>query len=127
MDSSKRPKVNVKPETLLMATIFGEKSIGPCDDDYHEIVGGKTLRETLLDVLDSIVMSPTAHFSPQFTAMIKPIIIARYGFDDGRTKTYQQLEKMFNVTRERIRQQETRALRMMRHPSRIRYLKPFLK
>lgn len=44
----------MKPEALLMAAIFGEKSSGPNDSDYHESVGGRNLREVLFSLLDKI-------------------------------------------------------------------------
>jgi RNA polymerase primary sigma factor len=49
------------------------------------------------------------------------------GLDDGETKTLDQIGKIFNLTRERIRQIEERALRKLRHPSRSQKLRDFLK
>ena len=50
----------------------------------------------------------------------------RFGIDDGRQRTLEEVGKEFNVTRERIRQIEAKALRKLRHPSRSRRLKDFL-
>ena len=50
----------------------------------------------------------------------------RFGLDDGRARTLEEVGKEFNVTRERIRQIEAKALRKLRHPSRSRKLKDYL-
>ena len=50
----------------------------------------------------------------------------RFGLDDGRTRTLEEVGKVFNITRERIRQIEAKALRKLRHPSRSKRLKDYL-
>ena len=50
----------------------------------------------------------------------------RFGVDDGRTRTLEEVGREFNVTRERIRQIEAKALRKLKHPSRSKRLKDFL-
>ena len=50
----------------------------------------------------------------------------RYGIDDGKPRTLEEVGREFNVTRERIRQIEAKALRKLRHPSRSKQLKDFL-
>ena len=50
----------------------------------------------------------------------------RFGIEDGRSRTLEEVGKEFNVTRERIRQIEAKALRKLRHPSRSKKLKDFL-
>ena len=57
---------------------------------------------------------------------MKKYIKLRFGLDDGKTRTLEEVGKEFNVTRERIRQIEAKALRKLRHPSRSRKLKDFL-
>jgi len=54
------------------------------------------------------------------------VLRLRFGLEDGRTRTLEEVGKEFNVTRERIRQIEAKALRKLRHPSRSRKLKDFL-
>ena len=54
------------------------------------------------------------------------VLRLRFGLEDGRARTLEEVGKEFNVTRERIRQIEAKALRKLRHPSRSKRLKDFL-
>ncbi|MBQ9624599.1 MAG: sigma-70 family RNA polymerase sigma factor, partial [Clostridia bacterium] len=72
------------------------------------------LKEQLMDVLDTL------------TPREKRVLLLRYGLEDGRGRTLEEVGKEFNVTRERIRQIEAKALRKLRHPSRSKKLKDFL-
>ena len=67
-----------------------------------------------MDVLDTL------------TPREKKVLELRFGLADGRTRTLEEVGKEFNVTRERIRQIEAKALRKLRHPSRSKKLKDFL-
>ena len=60
------------------------------------------------------------------TSREKKVLELRSGLADGRTRTLEEVGKEFNVTRERIRQIEAKALRKLRHPSRSKKLKDFL-
>ena len=72
------------------------------------------LKEQLVEVLDTL------------TDREQKVLRLRFGLDDGRARTLEDVGKEFNVTRERIRQIEAKALRKLRHPSRSRKLKDFL-
>ena len=72
------------------------------------------LKQMLVDVLDTL------------TEREKRVIILRFGLIDGRQRTLEEVGQEFQVTRERIRQIETKALRKLRHPTRSRKLKDFL-
>ena len=72
------------------------------------------LKEQLMEVLDSL------------TPREKKVLRLRFGLDDGKARTLEEVGKEFNVTRERIRQIEAKALRKLRHPSRSKKLKDFL-
>ncbi|MBE6640529.1 MAG: sigma-70 family RNA polymerase sigma factor, partial [Ruminococcaceae bacterium] len=54
------------------------------------------------------------------------VLKLRFGLEDGRTRTLEEVGKEFNITRERIRQIEAKALRKLRHPSRSKRLKDYL-
>ena len=79
-----------------------------------EAVAVTLLKEQLMDVLNSL------------TAREAKVLRLRYGLDDGKARTLEEVGKEFNVTRERIRQIEAKALRKLRHPSRSKRLKDFL-
>ena len=72
------------------------------------------LREQLLEVLETL------------TDREQKVIRLRFGLDDGRARTLEEVGREFHVTRERIRQIEAKALRKLRHPSRSRRLKDYL-
>ena len=60
------------------------------------------------------------------TGRERRVLQLRFGLEDGRTRTLEEVGREFNVTRERIRQIEAKALRKLRHPSRSRKLKDYL-
>ena len=72
------------------------------------------LKEQLIDVLDTL------------TPREEKVLRLRFGLDDGKARTLEEVGREFNVTRERIRQIEAKALRKLRHPSRSKKLKDFL-
>ncbi len=87
------------------------------DDDAQAPAEAATftlLREQLVDVLDTL------------TDREQKVLRLRFGLDDGRARTLEEVGKEFDVTRERIRQIEAKALRKLRHPSRSKKLKDFL-
>ena len=81
----------------------------PADAASHTL-----LREQLSDVLSTL------------TPREEKVLRLRFGLEDGRSRTLEEVGKEFNVTRERIRQIEAKALRKLRHPSRSRKLKDYL-
>ena len=89
--------------------IEDDRAVTPSDS-----VSSTMLKETLLGVLNSL------------TPREQKVLRLRYGVDDGRPRTLEEVGKEFNVTRERIRQIEAKALRKLRHPSRSKHLKDFL-
>lgn len=94
-------------ELMEFVPIENEKSI-------EDIVMVKALRESLEEVLETL------------TEREQHILRLRFGFDDGRIHTLEEVGKEYNVTRERIRQIEAKAIRKLRHPSRSRKLINYL-
>ena len=89
--------------------IEDEKTTTPSDS-----VAFSMLKEQLLGVLDTL------------TPREEKVLRLRYGIDDGKPRTLEEVGREFNVTRERIRQIEAKALRKLRHPSRSKKLRDFL-
>ena len=79
-----------------------------------EAVSQTMLREQLLEVLHTL------------TPREEQVLMLRFGLKDGRMRTLEEVGKVFNITRERIRQIEAKALRKLRHPSRSKRLKDYL-
>jgi RNA polymerase sigma factor, sigma-70 family len=86
-----------------------DEAPAPADAASHTL-----LKETLGNVLDTL------------TDREEKVLRLRFGLEDGRSRTLEEVGKEFNVTRERIRQIEAKALRKLRHPSRSKKLKDFL-
>lgn len=68
----------------------------------------------------------TQRCAANIDAREEKVLRLRFGLEDGRSRTLEEVGKEFNVTRERIRQIEAKALRKLRHPSRSKKLKDFL-
>jgi RNA polymerase primary sigma factor len=89
--------------------IEDQNALAPADEAAR-----KMLKEQLDDVLDSL------------SEREKEVLSMRFGLEDGRARTLEEVGKHFGVTRERIRQIEAKALRKLRHPSRARLLRDYL-
>ena len=85
-----------------------------CEDDIDEQAFSVIMREQLFEVLGTL------------TEREQKVIELRYGLRDGTPKTLEEVGFAFNVTRERVRQIEAKALRKLRHPSRSRKLKDYI-
>ncbi len=101
--------IGEEDDSHLSDFIEDDKSAAPTDQ-----VSSTMLKEQLLGVLDTL------------TPREEKVLRLRYGLDDGRTRTLEEVGREFNVTRERIRQIEAKALRKLRHPTRSKRLKDFL-
>ncbi|HHU91328.1 MAG TPA: RNA polymerase sigma factor RpoD [Clostridiaceae bacterium] len=112
----------ISQEPVSLETPIGEEEdshLGDFipDDDAPapaESAAFTLLKEQLIDVLDTL------------TPREEKVLRLRFGLDDGRARTLEEVGREFNVTRERIRQIEAKALRKLRHPSRSKKLKDFL-
>ena len=117
-----RDILNFAPEPVALETPIGEEAdshlgdfcedneaISPADSAAYQM-----LKEQLESVLDTL------------TDREENVLRLRFGLEDGRTRTLEEVGKVFGVTRERIRQIEAKALRKLRHPSRSKQLRDFL-
>ncbi len=95
-------------------TSFGDFIEDKTADDPMEMTGMSLLKDKIRDVLDTL------------TDRERQVLEQRFGLVDGYSRTLEEVGKQFQVTRERIRQIEAKALRKMRHPTRIRQLEGFL-
>ena len=117
-----REILKIAQEPVSLETPIGEEEdshLGdfiPDDDalDPAEAASFTLLKEQLVEVLKTL------------TPREEKVLRLRFGIEDGRTRTLEEVGKEFNVTRERIRQIEAKALRKLRHPSRSKKLKDFL-
>jgi RNA polymerase primary sigma factor len=117
-----REIMKISQEPVSLETPIGEEEdshLGDFipDDDAPapaESAAFTLLKEQLIDVLDTL------------TPREEKVLRLRFGLDDGRARTLEEVGREFNVTRERIRQIEAKALRKLRHPSRSKKLKDFL-
>ena len=117
-----REIMKIAQEPVSLETPIGEEEdshLGDFipDDDAPapaEAAAFTLLKEQLMDVLDTL------------TSREEKVLRLRFGLDDGRARTLGEVGKEFNVTRERIRQIEAKALRKLRHPSRSKKLKDYL-
>ncbi len=101
--------IGEEEDSHLSDFIEDEKSTAPTD-----AVSYNMLKEQLIGILDTL------------TPREEKVLRLRYGLDDGKPRTLEEVGKEFNVTRERIRQIEAKALRKLRHPSRSKRLKEYI-
>ncbi len=117
-----REILKISQEPVSLETPIGEEEdshLGDFIQDENvpvpaEAAAFTLLKEQLVDVLDTL------------TDREQKVLRLRFGLDDGRARTLEEVGREFNVTRERIRQIEAKALRKLRHPSRSRKLKDYL-
>ncbi len=117
-----REIMKVSQEPVSLETPIGEEEdshLGDFIQDEQVMVPADAatftmLHEQLMEVLDTL------------TEREQKVLKLRFGLDDGRPRTLEEVGKEFNVTRERIRQIEAKALRKLRHPSRSKKLKDYL-
>ena len=117
-----REILKIAQEPVSLETPIGEEEDSHLGDfipdndapEPSEVASFSLLKEQLVEVLSTL------------TPREEKVLRLRFGIEDGRTRTLEEVGKEFNVTRERIRQIEAKALRKHRHPSRSKKLKDFL-
>ena len=117
-----REVLKISRDPVSLDTPIGE------EDDSH--LGDFIEDDTALSPADSATFSmlreELANALESLTERERQVVKLRFGLEDGRARTLEEVGKEFNVTRERIRQIEAKALRKLRHPSRSKRLKDFL-
>ena len=117
-----REILKISQEPVSLETPIGEEEdshLGDFIQDDNVPVPAEAAAQTLLkEQLDEVLDT--------LTEREQKVLRLRFGLDDGRARTLEEVGKEFNVTRERIRQIEAKALRKLRHPSRSRKLKDYL-
>ena len=116
-----REIIKVSQEPVSLETPIGEEEDSHLGDFLQdealppaEAASHQLLKEQVMDVLDSL------------THRERKVLALRFGLEDGRSRTLEEVGREFQVTRERIRQIEAKALRKLRHPSRSKKLKDYL-
>ncbi len=117
-----REILKISQEPVSLETPIGEEedsSLGDFIEDQAALAPAdaasyQLLREQIGDVLDTLSIRE------------RRVLQLRFGLEDGRSRTLEEVGREFSVTRERIRQIEAKALRKLRHPTRSRKLKDFL-
>jgi RNA polymerase primary sigma factor len=117
-----REILKISQEPVSLETPIGEEEDSHLGDFIQDdnvpvpadAAAFQLLKEQLVEVLDTL------------TEREKKVLTLRFGLEDGRSRTLEEVGKEFNVTRERIRQIEAKALRKLRHPSRSRKLRDYI-
>ncbi len=116
-----REILKVSADPISLDTPIGE------EDDSH--LGDFIKDDTIMGPEDAasyaVLQDQIAKLLDTLTEREQRVLILRFGLKDGRSRTLEEVGKEFNVTRERIRQIEAKALRKLRHPSRARMLKGY--
>jgi len=116
-----REILKISADPISLDTPIGE------EDDSH--LGDFIKDDTIIGPEDAaayaVLQDQIAKLLDTLTEREQRVLVLRFGLKDGRTRTLEEVGKEFNVTRERIRQIEAKALRKLRHPSRARILKGY--
>ena len=117
-----RELLQLAQEPVSLETPVGEEEDAHLEDFIQDEEAGIPVDEAGRQLLRRELMSVLKSLTPRE----ERVITIRFGLDDGRPRTLEELGKEFNVTRERIRQIEAKALRKLRHPSRAKRLRDYL-
>lgn len=97
------------------------------EDDVYQSIDGCTLAQALQEAMDSISTAKKASYWPSFITKYKRVISLRFGLEDGKCRTLNEVGKEFSLSKERIRQIEAKALRLLRHSTRSRKLRTYIR
>ncbi|MCX7894349.1 MAG: RNA polymerase sigma factor RpoD [Thermoanaerobaculum sp.] len=117
-----RKIMKIAQEPISLETPIGE------EEDSH--LGDFVEDSSVVSPIDAVISASLRAQAEQVLRTLTPreaeVLRRRFGIGDGTEHTLEEVGKAFNVTRERIRQIESKALRKLRHPSRAKHLKPYL-
>ena len=117
-----RDILKIAQEPVSLETPIGEEEDSHLGDFIPDEEASEPSEAASFTLLKEQLMEVLATLTPREEKVLR----LRFGLEDGRTRTLEEVGKEFNVTRERIRQIEAKALRKLRHPSRSKKLKDFL-
>ena len=117
-----REIMRVAQEPVSLETPIGEEEDSHLGDFIEDDTASEPSEAASFTLLKEQLVEVLSTLTPREEKVLK----LRFGIEDGRTRTLEEVGKEFNVTRERIRQIEAKALRKLRHPSRSKKLKDFL-
>ena len=117
-----REILKIAQEPVSLETPIGEEEDSHLGDFIPDEGASEPAEAASFTLLKEQLMEVLATLTPREEKVLK----LRFGLEDGRSRTLEEVGKEFNVTRERIRQIEAKALRKLRHPSRSKKLKDFL-
>ncbi len=120
--SKVRKIMKIAQEPISLETPIGEEE----DSHLGDFIEDRQVLSPIDAVLVSNLQDQTRRVLKSLTPREEQVLKMRFGVGDGSEHTLEEVGRSFNVTRERIRQIESKALRKLRHPSRAKKLKPFL-
>jgi len=120
--SKVRKIMKIAQEPISLETPIGEEE----DSHLGDFIEDRQVLSPMESVLVSNLQDQTRRVLKSLTPREEQVLKMRFGVGDGSEHTLEEVGRSFNVTRERIRQIESKALRKLRHPSRAKKLKPFL-
>ena len=120
--SKVRKIMKIAQEPISLETPIGEEE----DSHLGDFIEDRQVLSPIDSVLVSNLQDQTRRVLKTLTPREEQVLKMRFGVGDGSEHTLEEVGRSFNVTRERIRQIESKALRKLRHPSRAKKLKPFL-
>jgi len=120
--SKVRKIMKIAQEPISLETPIGEEE----DSHLGDFIEDRGVLSPMESVLVSNLQDQTRRVLKSLTPREEQVLKMRFGVGDGSEHTLEEVGRSFNVTRERIRQIESKALRKLRHPSRAKKLKPFL-
>ena len=111
----------ISQDPVSLETTVGEEE----DSKLADFIEDETIKSPVECATENMLREQLAEIIDTLTPREQKVIKMRYGLEDGHTRTLEEVGKEFNVTRERIRQIEAKALRKLRHPSRSKKLVDF--